>query len=77
MKDSGKATVSVGETEVSVKREGSSKTSVALILGKFEKEGVLVVALDRLVHQPHEGSLGGWSVSGAITTILSRSSTQS
>ncbi|CAE6967751.1 hypothetical protein [Paraburkholderia domus] len=77
MKESGKATVSLGETEVSVKREGSSKTSVARILGTFEKEGIVFVALDRLVHQPHEGSLGEWGVSGAISTILSRSSPQS
>lgn len=66
------ATLSVGESMVSVQREGASVTSVARILGKFERDGSLFVVLDRLIHEAYESTLGDWTATGAITTVLSR-----
>ncbi|RQN37238.1 hypothetical protein SAMN05216550_12386 [Paraburkholderia tropica] len=65
-------TVLVGDGVVTVKREGSSAATVAAILGRVEREGTEVLCLDRLVHESHENTFSGWSVSGAVTTLLSR-----
>jgi len=70
--ESKKVTVAVGDGVVSVKREGSSATTVAHILGRIERDGVETICLDRLVHMPFEDSFVGWSVRGAVTTLLSR-----
>lgn len=67
------ATVHVGAGVVVVRREGSSGSAVANILGSEDKSGIRFIYLDRLVHKPFENELGGYSVSGAISTIISTS----
>lgn len=64
------ATVHVGDGVVVVRREGSSGSAVANILGSEDKSGIRFIYLDRLVHMPFENELGGYSVSGAISTII-------
>ncbi|XUW93271.1 hypothetical protein OH764_34660 (plasmid) [Burkholderia sp. M6-3] len=71
MKES-KVTVLVGDGVVTVKREGSNRALLANILGTVEADGVEVLCLDRLVHASHEQQFGEWSLSGAVTTLLSR-----
>lgn len=65
-------TVSIGDGVVTIKRDGSSTATVAGVLGKVMKDGAEVICLDRLVHQPYETEFVGWMVSGAVTTLLSR-----
>ncbi|BDC45338.1 hypothetical protein [Paraburkholderia terrae] len=64
--------VLVGDGVVTVKREGSNRAVMANILGTVEAEGVEVLCLDRLVHSSHEQQFGEWALSGAVTTLLSR-----
>jgi hypothetical protein len=71
MKES-KVSVLVGEGVVTVKREGSNRALQANILGTVEADGVEVLCLDRLVHASHERQFGEWTLSGAVTTLLSR-----
>ncbi|MFM0003988.1 MULTISPECIES: hypothetical protein [Paraburkholderia] len=71
MKES-KVSVLVGEGVVTVKREGSNRALQANILGTVEADGVEVLCLDRLVHASHEQQFGEWTLSGAVTTLLSR-----
>lgn len=66
------AVVTLGEGVATIKRDGSSTTTVAAILGRIVRDGVEVICLDRLVHEPHEGEFTGWQVAGAVTTLLSR-----
>lgn len=72
MKNENSVAVTVGEGVVTIKREGSSTTTVAVILGRVVRDGIEVICLDRLVHVPHEDQFTGWSVRGAVTTLLSR-----
>ncbi len=67
------STVILGEGVVTVKRAGSSTPLVANILGMDrDADGKPVrVWLDRLVHGPKDSLLGGWQVSGAVSTVLS------
>jgi hypothetical protein len=65
-------TVLVGVGVVTVKREGSNRSLQANILGTVEADGVEVLCLDRLVHASHEHQFGEWTLSGAVTTLLSR-----
>ena len=65
-------TVSVGESVVAIKREGTRRVVVANVLGRVERDGVELLCLDRLVHEPYEKAFVGWNVSGAVTTMLSR-----
>ncbi|MEI5998481.1 hypothetical protein [Paraburkholderia bengalensis] len=67
-----KVSVLVGEGVVTVKREGSNRALQANILGTVEADGVEVLCLDRLVHASHEQQFGEWTLSGAVTTLLSR-----
>ncbi len=67
-----KVSVLVGEGVVTVKREGSNRALQANILGTVEADGVEVLCLDRLVHASHEQQFGEWTLSGAVTTMLSR-----
>ena len=64
------ATVTLGEGVVTIKRKGSSALVVANILGTAVSEAITSIYLDRLVHKPFENSLGDYSVSGAVSTIL-------
>ncbi|MGN3967266.1 hypothetical protein ACS0ZG_28105 [Burkholderia gladioli] len=73
MKAERSVSVSIGEGVVTIKRDGSSTATVAGVLGRVMKDGAEVVCLDRLVHQPYETEFVGWMVSGAVTTLLSRS----
>ena len=67
-----KVSVLVGEGVVTVKREGSNRALQANILGTVEADGVEALCLDRLVHASHEQQFGEWTLSGAVTTLLSR-----
>ncbi|MGF6265382.1 hypothetical protein OKW49_006375 [Paraburkholderia youngii] len=67
-----KVSVLVGEGVVTVKREGSNRALQANILGTVEADGVELLCLDRLVHASHEQQFGEWTLSGAVTTLLSR-----
>jgi hypothetical protein len=67
-----KVSVLVGEGVVTVKREGTNRALQANILGTVEADGVEVLCLDRLVHASHEQQFGEWTLSGAVTTLLSR-----
>lgn len=67
-------TVRLGEESVAIRRRGRSTTTVAHILGVDRDEAgePVRVYLDRLVHRPHEDTLGEWRVEGAVSSILSR-----
>lgn len=64
--------IALGEGVATVKRRGTRRTTVAKILGTLEADGVEMICLDRLVHGVFETEIGGWQVSGAITTMLAR-----
>jgi hypothetical protein len=66
--------VLVGDGVVTVKREGSNRAVMAKILGKVQVEGIEVLCLDRLVHESHEQQFGEWTLTGSVTTLLSRPS---
>ena len=69
--DNPEATVSVGDTEVTIIRKTSKcEAMVARILGT-EDDGRRIY-LDRLLHAPWESKLGDWACDGAVSTILSR-----
>ncbi|HVI89367.1 MAG TPA: hypothetical protein VM659_13765 [Dongiaceae bacterium] len=64
--------VSIGDGVVTVKRRGTRKLILAKILGTVVVDGLEVICLDRLVHERIESEMGGWHVSGAISTLLTR-----
>ena len=64
--------VMLGEGLATIKRRGTRGKTVARILGTVEADGVEVFCLDRLVHGIFETEMGGWHVSGAVTTLLAR-----
>lgn len=64
------ANVHIGDGVVVVKRKGSSLPVVANVLGMQPTEGGQRVFLDRLVHRTYERELGGFPVSGAISSIF-------
>lgn len=64
------ANVHVGDGVVVIRRKGSSAPAIANILGSEEREGRTRLYLDRLVHKHYEKELGGYEVSGAISSIL-------
>lgn len=64
------ANVHLGEGIVVVRRKGSSSPAIANVLGRVPTEGGTLLYLDRLVHKPHEGELGGYPVKGAISSIV-------
>lgn len=68
-----RVTVSIGEGVATIKRDGSSATAVASILGRIVRDELETICLDRLVHEPYEDEFVGWRVSGAVTTLLTRS----
>jgi len=64
------ANIHIGDGVVVVKRKGSSLPAVANVLGTEPTEGGQLVYLDRLVHRAYERELGGFPVSGAISSIF-------
>lgn len=64
------ANVHVGDGVIVIRRKGSSAAAVANILGTEVTEGRTRLYLDRLVHKHYENELGGYAVSGAISSIL-------
>lgn len=64
------ADVHVGDGVVVVRRKGSSAAAIAAVLGRVNIEGGTFLFLDRLVHKPWEGTLGGYAVKGAISSII-------
>lgn len=72
MKKTSDAHVTVGDGVVTVKRDGSSTLVLANILGTEAIGKIETIYLDRLVHKAWEGTLGDFTSSGAISTILTR-----
>ncbi len=70
MKENLDATVIIGDGVVTIKRNGKSGTTIANILGVVQHEKSQSIYLDRLVHENHEQALGKYSVTGAISSIL-------
>lgn len=68
------AEVLLGDGIVTVRRKGVSKPAVANILGtELDASGrTAKIWLDRIVHRAKEDVLGEWTVSGVISTVLSR-----
>lgn len=64
--------ISIGSDHATIRRPHQRSTIVARILYRTNDVtgNPTWVVLDRLVHRPGEASLGGWSVSGAVTTEL-------
>lgn len=69
------ADITFGDGVISIRRQGSSHVTVANVLGKETdtKTETTYVYLDRIVHRPEETEIGGWKVSGAISSILEKS----
>lgn len=67
------ANVHIGDSVVVVRRKGSSTPAVANVLGSEDVGGRRLIYLDRLIHKPFENELGGYSVTGAISTIIAAS----
>lgn len=55
---------------VVIRLPNSSRTVVANILHRGQDRGRDWIVLDRLVHTPIQSTLGGWQVSGALTSEL-------
>ena len=62
--------VSIGTTAIKIKRKGQSEIVTANILGQTVEDSHQCLYLDRLVHAPHEQTLGEYSVHGALSSIL-------
>lgn len=64
------ANVHVGLDVVVVRRKGSSAPIVANVLGRTDVDGGQMLYLDRLIHESWEKELGGYTVKGAISSIV-------
>ena len=69
-----RVTVTVGDGVVTLRRDGQSSPITANILGMDrDSEGNPVrIWLDRIVHRSKPSSYIGWSVSGAVASVLVR-----
>ena len=74
MKDIDQADIIFGEGVVVIKRRGVTQPSIAVVLGAESDlaKRTSRVWLDRMVHTIRDNTLGGWQVSGAISTILTK-----
>lgn len=76
MNHSGKveADIKIGDGVVTIHRRGVSQVTTAGLLGvEHDKAGEPVrLYLDRMIHRPRETEIGGWRVSGAISSILTK-----
>jgi hypothetical protein len=64
--------ITVGETTVSIRRDGSTSVLTAGIVGRELKGKAENIYLDRVVHRP-EDLCAEWSMGGGYSTILARS----
>lgn len=66
--------VALGDGCVVIRRSGRSIVTVAQVLGAdLDAAGQpCVLYLDRLVHTPYESAFVGWTVRGAVSSILER-----
>lgn len=64
------ANVHLGDGIVVVRRKGTSSPAIANVLGSVPTVGGTLLYLDRLIHKPYESELGGYSVKGAISSIV-------
>lgn len=66
------AEVTFGDGVAVIRRKGVSRPVVAGILGAESDIATRTsrVWLDRLAHGPKDLCFGGWSVSGAVSTVL-------
>ncbi len=71
-RDQDPGNISIGSDHATIRRPHQRSTIVARILYRVNgTDGSPTwIVLDRLVHRPDEDSLGGWSVTGAVTTEL-------
>lgn len=66
-------TVTVGQSEVTLRKRGQSTLRSAHILGEDQQAGKRIIYLDRLLLPPGNVDLGdGWSASGCVSSILTR-----
>ena len=67
------ATLTIGDTHVTVKRSGQSAVTVAAILGREETTGQSVIWLDRVIHLGRDEAFSDdWEGAGAVVTRLAR-----
>lgn len=72
------ADVKIGDGVVSIHRRGVSQVTTAKLLGvEHDAAGQPVrLWLDRMIHRPKEAEIGGWVVSGAVSSILTKTETR-
>jgi hypothetical protein len=77
-KEKERVEVAIGDGVVVLKRERSSNPVIAGILGvdRDESGEIETIWLDRLVHKVGEDEFVGWSVSGAVSSILRRNASK-
>lgn len=65
------AKVAVGEGVLVLRRRGRSAVTAAILGEQVDKEGKnKTLWLDRLIHENHEHTLGGYAVWGAVVTEI-------
>ena len=77
--DRSQGRVEIGSTHVTVSANRSSTSVVARILERTidpTSGAIVALVLDRLVVPHHTSAVGGWRVSGAYVTELSREVSQ-
>lgn len=66
-------TVTIGQSDVSLRKRGQSNVRCARILGDEMHDGIRTLYLDRLLLPAGNVNLGeGWSASGCVSTILTQ-----
>ena len=69
--DEPKYSVTVGQTQVTVRKRGESALRVGTILGTEVQDGRQVIYVDRMLVPPgHVAMRDGWAAKGCISTIL-------
>lgn len=65
------ANVAVGEGVLVLRRRGRSAVTAAILGEEVDAEGkTRTLWLDRLIHENHEATLGGYPVCGALVTEI-------
>lgn len=65
------ANVAVGEGVLVLRRRGRSAVTAAILGEEVDAEGKMkTLWLDRLIHENHEETLGGYPVRGAVVTEI-------
>lgn len=62
--------ITVSEATVVIRERGSTHVTVANILGRETRDGVEHIWLDRLIHDASTADPEGWTLCGAISTVM-------